>query len=156
MAIAATLKQYLSDQGVDYDAVAHPHTGGSLETAEVAHVSGEDIAKAIVLKDEDGYLVAVLPATYRLQLGALREILGRRLEMADEKELAGLFTDCEPGAVPPVAGAYGLKAIWDENLARLEDVYFEGGDHSNLIRVSGEAFAKLMADADRGIFSHHM
>lgn len=156
MAIAATLKQYLSDQGVDYDAVAHPHTGGSLETAEVAHVSGEDIAKAIVLKDEDGYLVAVLPATYRLQLGALREILGRRLEMADEKELAGLFTDCEPGAVPPVAGAYGLKAIWDENLARLKDVYFEGGDHSNLIRVSGEAFTKLMGDADRGIFSHHM
>ncbi len=101
MAIAATLKQYLSDQGVDYDAVAHPHTGGSLETAESAHVSGDDIAKAIVLKDEDGYLVAVLPATYKLQLGALREILGRRLDMADEKELAGLFTDCEPGAVPP-------------------------------------------------------
>ncbi len=156
MAIAATLKQYLSDQGVEYDAVTHPHTGGSLETAEVAHISGGDIAKAVVLKDEEGYLVAVLPATYKLEMGALREILGRRLEMADEKELAELFKDCELGAVPPVAGAYGLKAVWDDSLARLKDVYFEAGDHSSLIRVSGEEFAKLMAHADRGVFSHPM
>jgi Ala-tRNA(Pro) deacylase len=114
------------------------------------------MAKAVVLKDDKGYLVAVIPATYKLGTGELYDLLGRRLEMAGEGELPGLFGDCDLGAVPPVADAYGIETVCDEGLAKLDDVYFEGGDHTSLVRVSGEDFMKLMGDARRGVFSHHV
>ena len=156
MTIAPSVEKYLAKQDVDYEVVTHPHTGASLETAEAAHVSGEGLAKAVVLKDDAGYLLAVMPATYKLTLGELHDVLGRRFKMAEEEELGALFKDCEVGAVPPLASAYGLEAVWDESLARMKDIYFEGGDHSTLVRVSGEGFRKLMADAEHGAFSHHM
>src|SRR5512147_2907722 len=104
MAIAATIERYLAGQGISYEVVAHSHTGDSLHTAEAAHVSGESVAKAVVLTDEQGYVVAVLPATYKLKLGEVHAFTGRRhLRLVSEEELAGLFSDCEPGAVPALA-----------------------------------------------------
>ena len=78
MAIAATIERYLAGQGISYEVVAHRHTGDSLHTAEAAHVSGESVAKAVVLEDEQGYVVAVLPATYKLKIGELHDFTGRR------------------------------------------------------------------------------
>ena len=131
-------------------------SAASMETAAAAHISGENMAKAVVLKDDKGYLVAVIPATYKLVTGELYDMLGRRLEMAGEDELPGLFGDCDLGAGPPVADGYGIETGCDEGLAKLENVYFEGGDHTSLVRVSGEDFMKLMGDARRGVFSHHV
>lgn len=156
MTISPSVKKYLAKQDVDYEVVTHPHTRASMESAEAAHVSGEGLAKAVVLKDDAGYLLAVMPATYKLTLGELHDVLGRRVKMASEDELGDLFGDCEVGAVPPLARAYGLEAVWDDSLARMTDVYFEGGDHASLVRVSGEGFRKLMADAEHGAFSHHV
>ena len=62
MAIAITLKDFLDSAGVDYDLVSHPYTASSMYTATKAHVSGENLAKAVVLKDDHGYLVAVVPS----------------------------------------------------------------------------------------------
>jgi Ala-tRNA(Pro) deacylase len=151
MAIAATIERYLADQGISYDVVAHRHTGDSLHTAEAAHVSGESVAKAVVLEDEQGYLVAVLPATYKLKIGELHAFTGRRhLRLVSEEELAGLFGDCELGAVPALAAAYGVEAVWDESLALSSTLYFEGGDHQSLVRVSGADFRKVMGTAKCG------
>ena len=69
-----------------------------------------------------------------------------------------LFNDCDPGAVPPIGAACGIKTIWDPNtsLGQLDDIYFEAGDHDHLIHVSGEQFHELMASAERGQFSQHI
>ncbi len=156
MTIAPSVKNYLGEQEIDYQVVTHPHTVASMESAEAAHVSGEGLAKAVVLKDDEGYLLAVMPATYKLTLGELHDVLGRRFKMASEEELGGLFGDCEVGAVPPLGKAYGIEAVWDDSLTQMKEVYFEGGDHSSLVRVSGEGFRKLMAGAEHGAFSHHV
>jgi Ala-tRNA(Pro) deacylase len=135
-------REVLGCQGISYEVVAHRHTGDSLHTAEAAHVSGESVAKAVVLEDEQGYIVAVLPATYKLKIGELHAFTGRRhLRLVSEEALAGLFKDCEIGAVPALAAAYGLEAVWDESLALSSTLYFEGGDHQSLVRVSGADFA---------------
>src|SRR5512147_1128584 len=113
MAIAATIERYLAGQGISYDVVAHRHTGDSLHTAEAAHISGESVAKAVV-EDEQGYVVAVLPATYKLKIGELHAFTGRRHQrLVSEEELARLFKDCELDAVPALAAAYGVEAVWD-------------------------------------------
>ena len=151
MAIAATIERYLADQGIPYEIVPHPHTEDSLHTAAAAHVPAENIAKAVVLKDEQGYVVAVLPGTYKLKMGDVHSFTGRRhLELAPEEELARLFGDCELGAVPALAAAYGVEAVWDERLALSGPLYFEGGDHRSLVRVSGSDFHKMMGSANCG------
>ena len=78
------------------------------------------------------------------------------LGLATEDEVGALFEDCDLGAVPPVGAAYGLSVIVDDGLADAQEVYFEGGDHKTLIKVSGDAFQTLMKDARRGRFSHHV
>jgi len=82
--------------------------------------------------------------------------LNRRLGLATDRELSHLFKDCEPGAIPPLGRAYGIETIVDESLSGSQGVYFEGGDHEALVHVTGEGFLRLMADAPRGQFSHHV
>ena len=156
MTIANRVVNYLVEQDADYDVIAHPHSSSSLETAQLAHVPGDLIAKSVVLEDERGYLLAVLPASCRVDLGELHRQTKRPLALATEAELEALFRDCEPGAVPPFGTVYELETIVDDSLAEQSDIYFEAGDHEQLIHVSAETFEALMGDAEHSGFSRHM
>lgn len=156
MSIAATVQTRLSEAGVQYDIIEHPRTSNSARTAQAAHVSGEWLAKSVVLEDGERYLMAVVPATRSVDLGALHRRLGREIGLATEQEVAKLFADCDPGAVPPLGQIYGIETILDEAFVEAEDVYFEGGDHRALVHVNGADFLKLMGDVPRAkIGLHH-
>lgn len=154
MTIAATVERYLVENKMQYDLVLHPHTGSSHETAEAAHVAEDHIAKAVVIGDGTGFLIVVVPAANWLNLEAVRKELGRNLRLATEDEVVGLFSDCDPGAVPPLGPAYGIDTLLDETLASLADVYIEAGDHEQLIHLRGEQFQTLLRGARRGYYSH--
>ena len=156
MPIASSLKHYLEKHGVKYDIVAHPRTASSMKTAEAAHVPGDRVAKTVVLKDNTGYMLAVAPATRHVDLEAVSEQLGRSLDLAQESDFAKLFKDCELGAVPPLGEAYNLDVVLDDSLGQESDIYFEAGDHVDLIHVSGEHFQNLMTKAAHGRFSYHV
>lgn len=156
MAVATTMQDYLGRWGVEYEVVPHPHTVSSLETAEAAHISGDQLAKCVMTEDYKGYLMVVIPASHQVEFDQLDVELDRRLELASEEELADIFTDCETGAIPPLGEAYGIDVALDDSLADCEDVYFEAGDHSELIHLRGEDFRDLMAGAERGEFSTHL
>jgi Ala-tRNA(Pro) deacylase len=153
MAIAPRLKWYLDARGVEYEVIPHPHTGSSLETARQSHVPPERLAKSVLLEDERGYVMAIVPASHRVDLRSLGDQLHRDLELASESELPSLFRDCEPGAVPPVGSAYQIPTVYDEALAELTEVWFEAGDHEDLVHVSGGAFLRLLEGARHGRFS---
>ena len=158
MTISSSVQRYLKGRSVPYEVLAHPFTGSSSETAQSAHVSGDRIAKTVVLRDgdaADGYLLAVLPASHHLSLELLRSWLGRSVALASEQEIGRLFPDCELGAIPPLGEAYGLDVVLDDSLAGLDEVCFEGGDHRTLIKVAGDQFRQLMSGARHGRFSAH-
>ncbi len=98
-------------------------------------------------------MLAVVPASRHIQFEELRRLLGNEVDMANEEQVETLFVDCEPGSVPALGAAYGLKVVVDDSLAQLSDNYFEAGDHSNLVHVSGTSFQKLMANARHGRFT---
>ena len=158
MAIAKTLEQQLRNKGIDYELVSHPHSESSMETAEHAHVPGDALAKGLVLRDELGLLLVVVPADYYVELDTLNNRMKRKLAFVSEEELGDIFSDCEPGAVPPIGSAYSIETVWDPeaSLGVQDHVYFEAGDHSTLVRVTGEHFHELMAESDRAHFSHHI
>jgi Ala-tRNA(Pro) deacylase len=153
MPIAMTLKSYLDDHEVSYDTVEHPHTESAVDSAKSAHVPPHQMAKAVVLEDSAGFIVAVLPSSNRLNLGWVNEELERDLKLATEDELKALFRDCETGAIPALSTAYGLKVIWDDQLKHAADIYIEAGDHEHLIHLSGEDFRQLMARLPHSVIS---
>lgn len=156
MPIANSLRNFMLTEGVKYDVVSHSHTLTSSETAQAAHVPGDRLAKAVLLEDDDGYVLAVLPASHRLELGALHHALHRRLGLATEGEVGELFRDCALGAIPPFGEAYGIDTVLDDSLMEQPEVYFEAGDHEALVRVSGDQFRQLLAGAPHGHFSRHV
>ncbi|MDN0075398.1 YbaK/EbsC family protein [Crenobacter sp. SG2303] len=158
MAIASTLSDCLNRSGIEYDVAWHPTSQYSMETAELARIPGDRLAKTVLLEDEGGYVAAVLPATRHVMLSTLSRDTGRTLRLACEEELSELFRDCELGAIPPpvAAALSGMTTYVDESLLGQSDLYFEAGDHKELIHLSTESFMKLMAGAERRQFSRHM
>jgi len=156
MAIAITLKEYLEHQHIDFDVIEHRQTDSTLQTCEAAHIPGDRMAKSILLGDDDSYLMAVIPATHRLQLEHLNATTGRQLALVREDELVEAFADCELGAVPPTGEAYGIETIVDSHLTSQPDIYFETGDHTKLIHVSGKQFRELVDASTAEDISRHL
>lgn len=156
MSLSPTLHEWLRDKGSQYEVLQHPHSFNSMATAEVAHIPGDRLAKTVVLEDESGYAAAVLPSTHHLRLSELWKSTGRRLVLASESEVRELFKDCELGAVPPVAMAYGMPTYIDDSIAEQPDVYFEAGDHEALIHMRTEAFLDMMENTTRVKCAHRM
>src|SRR5215813_7970126 len=154
MALAPTLQKHL-DQNVTYEVITHDPTMSSTRTAQACHVSGDRLAKAIVLRRDGGYMLAVLPASHHIRLPDLRQQIGDDVALADESEIKRLFPDCALGAVPAVGECYDLDVIVDDSIQEQPDVYLEGGDHTTLIHISQAQFSRLMSGARHGRFSVH-
>jgi len=153
MGIAITLQQFLEAQSVPYEVLEHKRTGCSQRTADASHVPSECLAKGVVVRHKDGYLLTIVPASRQVRLDEVGRWLERPVAMASEDEASALFPDCEHGAVPPIAAAYGLASVVDASLEGHEHIYFEGGDHCALVHVTGAQFHHLMEKVPHGQFS---
>jgi Ala-tRNA(Pro) deacylase len=122
----------------------HPRTYSSKESATSAHVREDHIAKAVILEDSQGIVMAVIPGDAWIKFQAINNELNRTLELSPEELSKEIFQNCAIGAIPPFGFAYGLETVVvDKELTSLANVYFEAGDHENLIHVSGESFKRL-------------
>lgn len=150
MTIASTVSQYLDEHSVQYRVIPHEHSATSRESAHKAAIREDYVAKAILLKDDLGMVMAIIPASSSLDMRAVHDETGRsHLQMADESELAKVFKDCEIGALPPLGPAYGLTTLIDTDLESRDTVYLESGDHESLVALDGRDFDQLMSS------SHH-
>lgn len=147
MAIAITLLEYLQNHDVDYEIIDHRRTDSALRSSEAVRIKGDRMAKSVLLGDDESYLLAVVPASYRLRLREIKRLTGRRLQLIDEDETTEAFADCETGSIPPMGLAYGIDTLLDSHLLKEPDIYFESGDHGKLIHMSSESFRKLEEDA---------
>ncbi|WP_137939869.1 YbaK/EbsC family protein [Chitinivorax sp. B] len=153
MSLAPSLQQFLDHHCADFKVIEHPHTCTARAAACSASVEPHRLAKCVLLSDGDRYLVAVLPADRKVAIEQLSHQLKHQYRVATEDEVAYLFYDCEPGAIPPFGQAYGLPTVVDPSLLEEPDVYFESGDHRALVRVDGEQFVNLLGPIPRAAFS---
>lgn len=155
MYLSHTVTQYLGTRSIEYETVGHRHTMTSSQTAFSADIPRNRLAKAVLFGDDDRYVLAIVPASGRVDPEALGELLGsKHVTLAGEDEIAMVFPDCELGAIPVVGPAYGLDTVVDASLLVQPDVYFEGGDHEHLVHVSGPDFRKMMREATKGLISN--
>src|SRR6266550_3162636 len=132
-----------------------PHGGWFAFALEACHISGDRLAKGVVLRRDGEYMLAVMPASHHLRLSELRAKLGDSVGMANETEIKELFRDCEHGAVPAIGKCYGLDIIVDDSIEAQPEIYMEAGDHETLLHLSHAQFARLTANAPHGRFSAH-
>lgn len=153
MSIPLRLSSYLEQCQVHYEVCTHPLSHTSAQTARTAKVPPHAVAKAVVLEDDGGCIVAVVPADRKVKLGEVSRMLGRKhLRLADESGVASVFVGCDRGAVPALGMAWGVETVVDDELDAGQVVYVEAGDHQCLLRLSHDEFHALMRDARHGHF----
>ncbi len=153
MSIATTVGDALVFEDIDFKILRHAAVAGSAAAARDAGISPERLAKAVLLKDSQGYLLTVIPATRTLDLEVLRTELHRHLTVAEEQDLDDLFCDCVVGSVPPIGPWYRIPTVVDSSLQAQPDVFFEAGDDDSLVHVTETGFERLLDGAEYFAFS---
>ena len=148
----AELRELLTREGAPFEVIRHREVYTAQERAATCHLPGRWLAKVVIVRDGDGYAMAVLPATAQLDLSELRRRTHRyELAVATEDEFKGLFPDCETGTMPPFGRIFGLPVYLDRAFAAGDEMVCESGTHreevsmpmGEYIRVERPAIAPL-------------
>jgi len=145
MPIVSRLVEYLDENGVIYAAIRHPKAYTAQEVAAQLHCKGKEMVKTVVVKAGRHSVLAVLPATHRIDFQLLSAALQfEDVRLASEPEFLNLFPECEPGAMPPFGNLYGLPVLCDNSLTEDEVIHFNAGTHTDAVRVRFEDFRRLV------------
>lgn len=144
MAVATKIKDYLEKEHVGYQLLEHETAFTAQEIAGAQHVPGREVVKTVIVSADDQFVMCVLPAIHRIDFDKLKRILGaKEVHLADEAQIAAIFPDYEVGAEPPFGQASGIKVYADKVLEENEEIVFNGGTHTDLIRIKFKDFMRL-------------
>lgn len=139
------LKDFLDDHGVKYVSIAHSKAYTTQEIAATTHIPGKDVAKTVMVKLDGKMAMAVLPASYKVDFHLLKKASGAdEVELATETEFKDIFPECELGAMPPFGNLYGMEVFVAQTLAEDEEISFNAGSHTELIKLPYKDFESLV------------
>jgi len=139
------IREYLREKGVPFEVHEHRPAYTAQEVAAEEHVSGDVIAKSVVVAADGKYAICALPASYKVDMAKVAKLLGAKsVRLADEGEMAKLFPDAEVGAEPPFGNLWDLPTLVDQHLAEDEDIVFQGGTHRLAVRMRYDDYARLV------------
>lgn len=138
------LGEFLDREKASYQQEFHRTVYTAQQVAAEEHIPGKIMAKTVVVKADDRFALAVLPASMRTDMARLKGVLGaKEVRLATEAEFAGLFPDCELGAMPPFGNLYGVPVYADSALAKDDEIVFNAGTHQDTIRMKYADYARL-------------
>lgn len=138
------LKEFLDNEGVKYVAISHSPGYTAQEVAASAHVPGKKMAKTVMVKLDGKMAMAVVPAAHKVDFDRLSEAAGVEVaELAGEDEFKDMFPECEVGAMPPFGHLYDMEVYVGERLAGQEEIAFNAGAHTELIRLAYSDFERI-------------
>lgn len=139
------LKEYLDSHEVKYVVLGHSPAYTAQEIAHAAHIPGQEMAKTVMVRLDGELVMLVIPAPAKVRFDLLGEASGAdQVELAREQDFAELFPGCELGAMPPFGNLFEVPVIIDEALAQDEEICFNAGTHTELIRMSYADFDALV------------
>ena len=145
MPILTRLQDYLDEHKVSYQLIRHQEAYTASEIAHTLHISGKLLAKVVIIKADDRFVMAVLPSNYKVDFERLADTLGgEHVRLATEGEFQELFPDCGVGAMPPFGNLYGLEVFVDQSLTEDEEIVFQAGSHLRAMKLRYQDFANLV------------
>jgi Ala-tRNA(Pro) deacylase len=140
------LVKFLKSNKVKFELRHHPARYTAQEVAAAEHITGEDVAKVVVVRSDDQFAMCVLPATYVLDMKKAKKVVGgKKVALATEAEMGNLFPDCEVGAMPPFGKEYGLSLFVEEHLAAQAQVLIPAGTHEDSVLLAWKDYERLAA-----------
>jgi len=145
MTFLRRLQEYLDSHHVHYEVLGHQEAYTAPEIAHMLHVSGKMLAKVVMIKADERFVMAVLPSNWKIDFDRLKEALrSSRVRLATEDEFKGLFPDCELGTIPPFGNLYGVEVYVDQFLTEDEEIVFQAGTHLGAVKLRYQDFANLV------------
>ncbi|HNW27925.1 MAG TPA: YbaK/EbsC family protein [Spirochaetota bacterium] len=139
------LKEYLRKNNVPFEVIRHPIAYSSTQTAHMAHIHGYEMAKPVMVKVNGKLIMVVMTANQKVNLSLLKALYETQdVVLASETEFVGKFDDCEMGAEPPFGNLYGIDEVISDDLTRDEDIFFNAGTHTELIKMKYKDFERLV------------
>jgi Ala-tRNA(Pro) deacylase len=143
MLMPRRLESHLEVKRIPYAMLFHTPTGSAQMAASAMHVPGKEVAKAVALKAGHRDVLAVLPASYRINFAKLSAIIGAEVKLMDEESFSELFSDCERGVISPFGELYGVPVYLDEALTEDPEIILSAGTHSDCVRMANVDFVHL-------------
>jgi Ala-tRNA(Pro) deacylase len=145
MSIPASIERYVTSHGVPFTPIHHHAAFTAQEEAAAAHVPGREWAKTVVCLADGKPILAMLPAHFHVDVNALKALAKATwVRLATEHELAGLYPDCDTGAMAPFGEMYGQDVYMDESLSADPEIVFHAGTHADAMRMRLSDFLTLV------------
>jgi len=139
------LKDFLDSNNIKYVTISHSPAYTAQQIAASAHIPGKELAKTVIVKIDGKMSMAVLPASYRVDFNLLKKTAGaKKVELASEEEFKDMFPECEVGAMPPFGNLYEMEVFVEKSLAEDEEIAFNAGSHTELIKLTYNDFKRLV------------
>lgn len=142
MSACKRLRDFLDFHNIKYVVLLHSQAFTAQEVAQRLHVPGREMAKVVVVKTPKSLALVVVRALDRVDLDLVSAMMGQA-RMATEAEFASAFPDCEVGAMPPFGNLYDIPTLADEALMQDEEIFFNAGTHTEVVRMKFEDFQRL-------------
>ena len=147
------LHKFLSSRQAEYKEISHAAAVTAQEQAAVMKTPGMRVAKVLIVKVRDGFVMAVVPAATQADLDRLKGLVGHDdVRLATVEEIGAVVSDCMPGAIPPFGALYGLRTFVDRQLLTTPEVTMAAGSPGSAIRLRSAEFRRL-TDAQAGDFA---
>ncbi|MEP6935783.1 MAG: YbaK/EbsC family protein [Nitrospirota bacterium] len=145
MPVLKRLQSYLDTNKIPYELVSHQKAYTAHDVAQTLDVPGKLIAKVVMVKSDNYFVMTVLPSTWRVDLKRLRDVLEvRDVRLATEAEITNMFPDCQVGTMPPFGNLYGVEVYVDQLLTEDESIIFEAGTYVGAMKLRYKDFAALV------------
>ncbi|MCK4678870.1 MAG: YbaK/EbsC family protein [Bacteroidales bacterium] len=139
------LKEFLDSHEVEYVTISHSKAFTAQKIAASAHIPGKELAKTVMVIIDGKMAMAVLPASYKVDFDLLKKVTkAQKVELSTEEEFRDIFPQCDIGAMPPFGNLYGMDVFVAQSLAEDEEIAFNAGFHTELIRMSYKDFERLV------------
>lgn len=156
ISIPQSVKSYLDEHKVAYEAIHHRRDYTAQQTAADTHTRGKEFAKTVVLFADNKYCMVVLPAIHHVSMEKIKKALKvKEVSLATEDEIAQICSDCEVGAMPPFGNLYDLPVYVSHHLAADRMITFNAGTHEDVIRMLYADFEKLVEPKVMDITTDH-
>lgn len=139
------LREFLDSHNIKYTVISHSRAFTAREIALTAHVPAKEVAKTVVVKTDDRFIMTVVPASDMVDLKTLKKLLGAAtVSLAGEEDFKDMFPDCEPGAMPPFGNLFDMEVIVSDDLQENQQIAFNAGTHHELVKMAYKDFEQLV------------
>ena len=145
MTILRRLREYLDEKKVRYEVSSHREAFTAQDIAAALHVPGQKLAKVVMIKSGERFVMAVLPATWKIDMEKMKKVLNSAdVRLATENEFKDLFPACDVGAMPPFGNLYNLDVYVDKSLTEDREIVFQAGTHVDTVNMNYQDFVTLV------------